>query len=158
MHFVADYPLLSLYHVPDIHFVFKDSTYGGNPPHTVIPAYSRCLQVQAFAVLVCGGCGYAHFGQLLCNAVLAHALVNEPVKNIPHYLGGFFINHKCVFVLRVFHVPVGGKCADKLAFPALGVERPAYVVGSPCGVAVIHQPGYGYFHSLYCVRVLECVK
>ena len=55
----------------------------------------------------------------LLRAVLAHALVNEPVKNIPHYLGGFFINHKCVFVLRVFHVPVGGKCADKFAFPAL---------------------------------------
>ena len=58
----------------------RGSKDGGNPPHTVIPAYSRCLQVQAFAVLVCGGCGYAHFGQLFCNAVLAHALVKSAGK------------------------------------------------------------------------------
>ena len=62
MHFVAEYLLLSLYHVPDIHFIFKDSTDGGNSPHTVIFAYPRCLQIQALAVLVCCGCGYSHFG------------------------------------------------------------------------------------------------
>ena len=49
---------------------------------------------------------------------LAHALQNEPVEDVPDYLGGIFVNDQRIFVIGVLGVAIGSEGANKFpVFP-----------------------------------------
>ena len=135
--------LLSLNQRSGIGFILQDTDNSSSGPFTVL-----AIRIAAFCMwhpivpLICQRGEYAHPVQLVCDMGSAEPLQTLS-ENIPHHIGGIFVNFQALMLITDFYIAVNRKGSYKIAAAPFHFQGAPGLDGNIPAVSLVHNVFHG---------------